>query len=174
MVPEQEFCALIKAHLAGLNHGARLAYLARLLAGSKYGWGKETLGDTDCSGSVSWSLWLLGYRLRTTAHGYWEWSKPIKGLPQAGDLAFWWSKNGDRVVHVAIFNSHFLVMDTTTDFKDIPVGYAVEKRPDQGYTFNRFEWELLAAKSREGSHAYGVDSAIKPLLGLFQIERNLS
>jgi cell wall-associated NlpC family hydrolase len=154
-----------------MDQDARLAYLARLLWGSRYGWGNELIGGTDCSGSVCWALWLMGFKIRVAAD-YMEdkLTMPCIGLPKPGFLAFWWTSDGDRVSHVAIFSDTMMIMNAQNKFCDMPVGTQIQQFAGRAYQFKRLSWATLKYIDERGGLAYGVDKGLKPLLGLFNVD----
>jgi len=172
MTVNQKFIALIRGHLKTMDQDARLAYLARLLWGSRYGWGNEVIGGTDCSGSVCWALWLMGFKIRVAAD-YIEkkLTLSVEGLPKPGYLAFWWDNLGDKVSHVAIFSDTMMIMNAQNKFCDMPVGTQIQQFAGRAYAFKRLEWEVLKQIDDQGGLAYGVDKGLKPLLGIFDVDR---
>ncbi len=172
MTVNQRFIALIRGHLKTMDQDARLVYLAKLLWGSRYGWGGELIGSTDCSGSVCWALWLMGFKIRVAAD-YMEknLTVPIHGLPKPGFLAFWWDNLGDKVSHVAIFSDAMLIMNAQNKFCDMPVGTQIQQFAGRAYLFKKLSWETLGYINERGGLAYGVDKGLRPLLGLFDVDK---
>ena len=167
-----KFVNLIRQHLRTMEKNSRVAYLARLLWGSTDGWGKEVLGSTDCSGSVCWALWLMGFEIRTTAHVLESTAtKSATGLPDPGNLVFWWGLGTKltTVVHVAIFSDKMLIMNASNRFVDIPLSQEIEKRKGHRYEVKQIDWAAVKAMSDSKKHAFGVDEEIRPLLGLFDV-----
>ena len=164
------FVGLMKKHLSVLKPNQRFAYLVRLLWGSPYGWGKEVMGDVDCSGSVCWSLYLLGYNIRMTADDFYRLAtNPTDTLPEPGNLCFWWFPTRKRIKHVTVFSDKMVVMDADEHFQDIPVSLEIQTREKQPFEFRKFDWNKLKVMSDTGEFAWGVDSELKPLFGLFEI-----
>lgn len=162
----------IRNHAKGMERRERLAYLTRMLWGSTYGWGDEVIGSTDCSGSVFWSLWLMGYEVRVTAHELeGKYTVPVE-KPEAGDLAFWW--DGPKVVHVAVFTDNRIVLNASPPkMYDVSVEEEKTKRSYRKlrYAHRRVNWEALDADREEGRlKAWGVGKELRPLLGLMEGE----
>ena len=164
------FVQMIKGHLEGMTKDERLAYLGKLLWGSRYGWGNEIIGGADCSGSVCWGLWLMGYKIRVAAD--WMLSNltiPMKQLtPKSGNLVFWVRDN--KAFHVAICEHDCIVMDAGRQFKGIPAHIVHDGFPGAAMDFRQLAWDKVEEVSEAGNRAYGVDAALRPLLGLFEIK----
>lgn len=170
MDSSQHFVELIRKHLKSFKPNQRFAYLVRLLWGSPYGWGKEIMGDVDCSGSLSWALYLLGYNIRMTADQFCNLaSNPVEALPEPGNLCFWWFPDKRRVKHVTVFSDKMIVMDADEKFQDVPISIEIQTREKQPFEFKGLDWNKLRVMSDTGEFAWGVDSDLKPLFGLFEI-----
>lgn len=161
---------MMRSHVFDLDsRRERLAYCVRLLWGSSYVWGDEVIGSTDCSGSVSFALYLLGYDIRVTANEiYHNLCRPISDRPEPGDLAFWFKPNSHEVQHVTVFSDHAMVMDADVGkgFIDTPVSQEIKNRPNQEHEFMRLAWNKVEAWSG-GDHAWGVNDKLKGLFGVF-------
>jgi cell wall-associated NlpC family hydrolase len=155
----------------------RLAYIVRFLWNSKYVWGDEILGGTDCSGSVSFALQLMGYKVRTTAHEFYsKFSRPIGGpiggkavlLP--GDLAFFWGEDHASIVHVAVFTDKDILMNAGSSFRDIPLGELAGYMPNRVIEFKSLDWDALKKASDSMGSNYGVNPELDKLFGIFSQE----
>lgn len=165
---------MMRSHVESLpSRREKLAYCVRLLWGSSYVWGDEVIGSTDCSGSVSFAFYLLGYDIRVTADEiYHNLCRPINDKPEPGDLAFFFQPdNPNKVKHVVVFSDHAMVMDADVGkgFIDVPVTREIHNRPNQENAFMRIAWNKVEAWSG-GDHAWGVNSSLQGLLGVFQEE----
>jgi len=69
---EWRFSALLKEKLEELNTAPRLRMYALNFAEASYGWGKESITSTDCSGLLSGALQFMGYNIRTTADKFYK------------------------------------------------------------------------------------------------------
>lgn len=167
------FYNMIGGHLREMPEKERLAYLVRFLWRSEYGWGREIISDVDCSGAVCWAFYLMGYNIRTTAHGIRHRlcniisDSPGHGTP--GDLAFWWRPDGSRVQHVAVYSDNAVLMNASQLFEDVLSIDEDERRNKQGQRFElgRVDWNKVAQVAKAGNQAHGVDTELKPLFGLF-------
>jgi hypothetical protein len=117
-------------------------------------------------------LWLLGFKIRVAAdYMEKELTTPIDGLPAPGYLAFWWTIDKAKVSHVAIFSDTMMIMNAQNKFCDMPVGVQIQQFAGKPYLFKRLKWGYLAQLSANSGSAYGVDKGLKPLLGLFDVDR---
>lgn len=154
---------LEQAKTLSLPH--RVAYLVRVLWGSTYGWGDEVIGSTDCSGSLFWALWLIGYRLRVTAQEFYDkFTLPLYRNGAPGDLAFWWEDG--KIKHVAVFTDNGIVLNASPPaMHDVPLAEEVaERSPRQQYEGREIDWAKLNAAQANGElKAYGVSKKLKGL-----------
>lgn len=164
------FYDMIREHAMSMSERDRLAYLARFLWGSPYSWGNEIVGDVDCSGSICWSLYLMGYNIRITADGIFKsLCVPLKGKAAPGDLAFFIPEGESKVKHVVIFSDSSLVMDADVGegFIDTPLNDEVKMRPGQRLETGRIDFIKAAEMSESGENAWGVDPGLERLFGIF-------
>jgi len=114
----------------------------------------------------------MGFKIRVAAD-YMEknLTLPVIGLPIAGNLAFWWEPDKSRVSHVAIFSDRMMVMNAQNKFCDMPVGVQIQQFAGRAYQFKMLKWVFIRELSDKGGLAYGVDKGLKPLLGLFDVDR---
>lgn len=171
MSKEQALLRSMRAHLATLDERERLVYSVRLLWRSPYTWGGETIAGTDCSGSVFFGLYLLGYNVRTTAHElYTRMTLPLSRAPRAGDLAFWFHPGKEKVRHVALFSDKMVILDADKKFMDVPIGQEIQERYDQRFEARELDLEQVQYYSKHGNMAYGVPDELQELQGIFNLE----
>ena len=96
-------------------------------------------------------------------------TNPTDTLPEPGNLCFWWFPNRKRIKHVTVFSDRMVVMDADEHFQDIPVSLEIQTREKQPFEFRSLDWNKLNVMSETGEFAWGVDSELKPLFGLFVI-----
>lgn len=150
----------------------RMAYLMRLLWHSPYTWGGESITGADCSGSISFAGYLLGYNLRVTADSYDKmFTDPLDGgIPTAGDVCVWYHENKNKARHIAMFSDHLLIMDADKQFLDTPITEEILDRPDQKFNFKRLNLDKMKAASDTGSYVFGLDEDLKAMFGIFRVE----
>lgn len=161
----------MRRHVSDLTEKERLVYAARLLWRSPYDWGGEVIGGTDCSGSVFFGLYLLGYNVRTTADElYRTMTVPLTRAPEAGDLAFWFQPGKEKIKHVALFSDLAVILDADKEFMDVPVGQEIQERFNQRFEARELDLDAVQRISDRGDSAYGVDNELRALRGLFIVE----
>ncbi len=73
----------------GGSWSVTLVAQAMRLVGARYQWGGITPRGFDCSGFVSYVLWLMGAKVPRTTYAMYEGGQPIsKGSMQVGDVVF--------------------------------------------------------------------------------------
>ena len=172
MTQSEFFIQAMKTHLSKLSQRSRLAYLVHLLWGVPFLWGQESLSGTDCSGTISWALYLMGFNIRTTAHGYFIDMTTDMGsdVPIPGDLCFWWNKDQTKIKHVAMYTNNGCILDA--DFRNgmqiISVDDEIATRPNLAPPINRrLNWKAIGIIAEKGRQAWGVDTELKPLFAMF-------
>lgn len=173
--PEKAFINMLKDHMRGMSERERLAYIVRFLWRSDYGWGKEIISDVDCSGSVSFALYLMGYNIRITAHDIYNMlcNRANSAVPEPGDLIFFKGKNDARMRHVAVFSDNEVLLNAARKFEDIHIDDEIQYRLGRGQDElfrGRIDWGHVAEVAKDGKYAYGIDTELKPLFGLFSEE----
>ncbi len=150
----------------------RRAYLVRLLWHEKYVWGGESVTGADCSGSISYAGYLLGYNIRVTADNYDKmFTEDLdSGIPIAGDVCIWYHPNEIRAKHIAMFSDHLMIMDADRRFLDTPVSLEIMDRPNQRFRFKRLNLHTMREASHRGKHAYGIDDDVKELFEMFKVD----
>ena len=167
------FAGDIKSRIESMkNERERMAYLVRLLWHSPYTWGGESISGTDCSGSISFAGYLLGYNLRITADSYDKmFTNSLNGgIPTAGDVCIWYHENEDGARHIAMFSDHLLIMDADKQFQDTPVTEEIMDRQGQKFCFKRLNIQKMRAASGTGSYVYGLDSKLQDMFEIFKVE----
>lgn len=161
---------MMRTHLRSLSMGERFAYAVRLLWGAPYKWGKETILGTDCSGSVAWGLYLLGYNVRVRAVDlYKDLTTSLPGEPVAGDLCFFWDKELTKIQHVVVYSDELTIMDADKRFMDTPLWKEIENRQHTKFANRRLDWPEVQAASYSGKFAWDIDEELKPLFGIFEL-----
>ena len=168
-----EFMKMLKAHLKQMEKKERLAYLVRFLWHSTYSWGHEIIGATDCSGTVCFALYLMGYNIRTTADGIFNNLTIPRALlvPGPGDLVFWKDAAGKKVVHVAVFSDDGVLMNAGPEIVDRTWKSMTTDRARDGqtrYDARALDFAACQKASEDGTMVWGVDPELEPLFGLFE------
>ncbi len=98
MRPKKIICLMVKKKMIRI---LALSYAFKFI-GTYYSWGGDDPSGFDCSGFVIEVLKSVGKVARKsdyTANSLYSLFKPTT-KPQAGVLAFWKNKKGDRIIHV--------------------------------------------------------------------------
>jgi murein DD-endopeptidase len=169
--PEKALWEMLAGHARSMPERERLAYIVRLLWGSDYGWGKEIIGDVDCSGSVCFALYTMGYDIRITAHDiYHKLCSEVLGSPRPGDLIFFSEGEDSRIVHVAVFSDNEVLMNAARHFEDTRFEDEIEYRRQKGQEhmmIGALNWKAISQLAKEGQNSYSIDTELKPLFGVF-------
>ena len=70
-----EWVQIVKADIARLDKMTPpevFRYWCLKLVDVLYVWGKENLSGVDCSGTVCFALWMMGYNIRLNAQGLYD------------------------------------------------------------------------------------------------------
>lgn len=168
----------LKANLRALpSEQERIAYCVRLLWHNPYGWGKENFATADCSGSICFGAYLLGYNIRVTADFFAkELTYDISGeMPKPGDVSIWWWPEGHEkegiAKHIAMFSDNQIIMDADRKFVDTGILDEIRSRPGEDFEWRRLSIGIMRTHSRNGNYAYGIDEELKPLFGVLQVEQ---
>ena len=144
-------------------------YWALRLVGRPYVLGKENpeIG-TDCSGVLSFALWMLHYNVRTTAHRFAEliFTRDVEGGYQAERLkAVFFAKAG-QYRHVSLQIGRGVVLDAWTEtmpvmFKAVAPMIAYWENDGYEIAWREINWNKLKEVSDAGTEAWDVDPVLK-------------
>jgi hypothetical protein len=163
---------MMRQHLKNLSLDQRFAYAVRLLWMTPYNWGQETILGTDCSGSVAWGLYLLGFSIRVTAQEFHDdltLPVPAGSEVEAGYLCFFWDKEDTKIQHVVVFSDETIIMDADKRFMDTPLWKEAQSRGYVRFTVRRLNWQAIESLHLRGGRAFGLDEELKPLLGVLKV-----
>ena len=155
-------------------------FFCLMLVGAQYGWGKENIVDVDCSGTIAFPLWCIGYDWRTTADSFYRElffnrsaeynAKKIQAVFYIADTD---RVHGDRtvtkgtVVHVTPMVGQSIVVDATwgkeVRLRTLIAAIGEHKRYGTTPVIRSLDWDMLKGKS--GKFAWGVDPVLKLLRG---------
>jgi len=158
---------LMKEYIHTLPIEHQLIYIVNLLWRSPYSWGHEMLGQVDCSGTISWGLYLLGYDVRITADDmYKEITDKHYGAPKAGNLLFFWQPDRSKIRHVALFIEDDIVLNAQSRATFRRWERLIAERQDQLFEIRKINWNKVLTLSNNRK-AYGIDEKLHALFGLF-------
>ena len=154
----------------GLGTEAEKArYWALRLLGRPYVLGRENPETgTDCSGVLSFALWMLRYNVRTTAHSF---ANKIFTCKTDGDFergylkAVFFSKDG-RYRHVSLQVGRGVVIDAWADGMPVTlkaVAPMIAYWENDGYeaVWRQIDWRKLKEVNDAGTEAWDVDPVLK-------------
>jgi len=137
------------------------------LVDAPYVWGKENPLETDCSGTVCFALWMMGYNIRTTADRLYRavFTKPLLTL---GDLdilgAIFYLRDGAAKHVTPLVGQESLLDASGKDGLVIikPARKVFEQRLADGYQvrWQQIDWEATKKLSASGSEAWDVDPVL--------------
>lgn len=152
---------------AGLDKPSQFRDWILDLVDDPYGWGEENLFKADCSGTVCFPLWMMGYNVRTTADRL---MKKIF-LQEAGmqevhldDLFAAFFVDGNmKASHVAPFVGKEVVLNAGTRLTLMPVRSLILSITNRTFRIRKIDWDALDLVSRARSECYDVDAKLEEL-----------
>jgi hypothetical protein len=180
-----QWLEIAKAEEQKLNEATKaeqFRFFALKLVDAPYGWGKENLFQTDCSGTLSFPLYMMGYDIRVTADYFFKhvFTKPILTVDELVDVddimaVFYVTKkerqHGDRVVpvgtatHVTPVVGQYVVLHagdpvSLNTAKTIRTWY-----PNHDAVWRKIDWKKADKMHKSGQYAWDVDPVLKILRG---------
>jgi len=169
----------VRRKLVMASRPAAFRHFAMLLLGASYELGRENLFETDCSGTICWPLFCLGYRIRMTAedlagrlfihHG------DAEAVQDYYDrvLAVFYQRAG-RVRHVAPIVGRGVVLDAVEPSQPVQLKAlepVVRWYTAHGYGIfiRQIEWRMVESISQdaEASWAQNTDEMLQELSDAF-------
>lgn len=141
--------SLFKEKLESLTLAPKFRQIALTFAEAPYGWGKESLTTSDCSGLFSGTLQYLGYNIRTTADRFFKKAfgdTTFTFKPDEINAIFFINDDG-AAKHMGLFVSETVVFHasgarglTFDDVHDL-----IEEYANKGYeaVIQVLNWDLL-------------------------------
>jgi len=158
---------MIKKHLKNMDPEHKLVYIVNLLWNSQYSWGNERLGDTDCSGTICWGLYLMGFNIRITAEEMAnKMTDPHKGAPSLGNLLFFKHEDRDTMRHVALFVEKDILLNAQFKATYRRWEEVIAERHNQPFEIHQINWNKVLTLSNN-KEMYGLDEEITALFGIF-------
>lgn len=147
-----------------------------------YEWGKETPIGADCSGTISYPLIRMGYKVRVTAQEYFSSMFDQTSMPFYDDkdidtpyAAFYFpleqrksmggmTKEDYDIVHVAPMIENGVLIDADFRRDRVLIKYALDLEDELhnfgfGCVYGKLNWDIVEQKS--GKAFYGVDDLLK-------------
>jgi len=152
----------------------RFIYWALKLVGSRYVWGAEHIGATDCSGSVCFPLLMMGYNIRITAQQLHDnlFTKSADIFDKNNPSVVFWRtekaiQHGEKrveagtIVHVTPLIGLSTVLDASWPVARIKAFSVIEEEREQTPLVRAIDMDKLDKLSRSGMWKWGVDDAIR-------------
>ncbi len=169
-----EWLLVIKADIARLDKmsdAEKFRYWCLKLVDVPYVWGKENLCDVDCSGTICFALWMLGYNIRINAQGVYDeiYTKAVDDYESNQTVvAIFYGK--EKMTHVTPVVGRYVVLDASTENKPTRLKTVISVRnwyEQRGYKteWREIDWPKLKELSRLDKSSWDVDPALKLLRG---------
>jgi len=175
------YAAVMQEKIEQLTLAEQYRYWVTNLIGAPYRWGQEGPLGTDCSGTIAFALWMMGFDIRTTAQGLLDrvFTVPSDSYDESKAQAVFYlttreSKHGDRVVpagtaiHVTALVGPGVVVnagDTVTISRQESIEGWFRTRKGSESRIRAIDWEVARQLSQRGTEAWGVDPILMELRG---------
>lgn len=147
----------------------RWRMLTRFFAGLPYGWGKENLLESDCSGLVCAVLYIMGYDIRVSADFLYKriFTKKVTRYTDREKImaVFYIEKETGRCTHVAPVLENYIVLNAELVLQEKTAREVRKYFEARGH---RAEWRELNITALEnyslaGENVYGLDPQLEML-----------
>jgi len=170
-----EWLQVIKADIARLDRmsaAEKFRYWCLKLVDVPYIWGAENLFGVDCSGTICFSLWMLGFNIRLNAQGLYEqiFVKPVNDYSDnQATMAVFYGQN--KMTHVTPVVGRYVILDAVNinDPARLKTTKSVREWYEQrGYKteWRQIEWDKIKELSKLDKSSWDVDPALKLLRGV--------
>lgn len=164
--------AVMEQKVGGMDGAAEFVFHATNLVGAPYAWGAENVLETDCSGTVCYALWMMGYNVRTNAQGLFDrvFPAPVERWEAGRTCAVFYRTlrgklHGNRevpqgtIIHVTPVVGRNVVLNAGASVElrtaaDIRRWY--EARSCVAI-WREIDWDAVRRVSDSGQHAWDVD-----------------
>jgi len=160
---------VLKARYEEADMPERWRILLRFFAGIPYGWGKENLWESDCSGIVCAVLFIMGYDIRVSADFLYQriFTKPVSRYTARDRImaVFYIDKESGKCTHVAPVLENYIVLNAELVLQEKTartVRLYFEAR-DHRAEWRELDWKALEDISLAGKHVYGLDPQLEIL-----------
>jgi len=149
----------------------RWRMLLRFFAGIPYGWGKENLWESDCSGLVCAVLFIMGYDIRVSAdHLYHHvFIKPVTKYAARDRImaVFYIDKDSGKCTHVAPVLENYILLNAETTIQEktartVRLYFEIRNHRAE---WRQLDWKALEDLSLSGKYVYSLDPQLELLRG---------
>jgi hypothetical protein len=138
------------------------------LADAPYVWGAENPKGVDCSGTICWALWMMGYNLRVNAARLHEaiFVRHVTNFETLDDIMAVFYLKAGKVTHVTPVVGRYVVLDASGADGMVSLKTAKAVRVERELSGYVSEWRGLDANaleviSRAGNETWEVDPILK-------------
>jgi cell wall-associated NlpC family hydrolase len=169
-----EWLQVVKADIARLDkmsEAEKFRYWCLKLVDVPYVWGAENLSGVDCSGTICFALWMLGYNIRLNAQGLYDqiYVKPTSDLANNQEvMAVFYGK--EKMTHVTPVVGRYVILDAASVNEPTRLKTARGVRlwyEQRGYKteWRQIDWAKVKELSRLDKSSWDVDPALQLLRG---------
>jgi cell wall-associated NlpC family hydrolase len=179
MIEWAEYAAVMQSKIETLSKPEQFRFWCTNLVGAPYRWGKEGPLGTDCSGIISFALWMMDYDVRTTADVLMRevFSGEADRYDRKEAQAYFYvtteaRQHGSRIVepgvaiHVAPVVGNGVVVNAG-DFVTLSMARSIgawfEQHRQARAELRTLDWPALRELSNSGRACWGVDPILEEL-----------
>ena len=147
----------------------RWRMLLRFFAGIPYGWGKENLVESDCSGLVCAVLYIMGYNIRVSADFLYNrvFTKKITSHTARNKImaVFYIEKETGHCSHIAPVLENYIVLNAEKIIQEKTARSVRLYFEAIGYrdVWRELDWHSLENIALSGNYVYSLDPQLEGL-----------
>ena len=163
MINWQELVKYERLKYASAGEAERFRMFCYKLIDAPYVWGAENLFGTDCSGTVCWAFYLMGYDVRVSADYLFKhiFTKHVKKHDDLNRiLSVFYIDESDKAVHVTPVVGSYVVLDADGTMIRLRTARAVSlqhKKYGHDIVWRELDQKALSDVSLSGDYVYGLD-----------------
>lgn len=169
---------VIKRKISKLSPTEEFIFHLTNLVGTPYVWGGETPLGTDCSGTICYALWMMGYNIRTNAQGLFDHLFTYAGdeSPEESPHAMFYQTerprhHGDRevpagtIIHVAPIVGSGVVLNAGEAVSLEHIHFISDYFDAHNATglYRALNWDAAEKISSSGNHAWNIDPILSTI-----------
>lgn len=140
-----------------------------LMWGIPYDWGRENLFGSDCSGTLAFPLYMMGFNIRTTADRFYGrvFTQDVSPIYDPREIrAVFYVDVGGRAVHVTPVVGHGCVLQAGPRGLEWRMSVSIAEwfeRKGCSAHWRQIHWGVAAHIARQESESFDVDPLLKVL-----------